>query len=1585
MPAAKLPATSSPSYPALQKLLQSMEPAGKKGSFETLMACIIAHLTGECVDVAKSGSQLGDALNAQATIAIQAKRYQESTVLNLNEIEGELRELSRQAPQLEVYVLGATRSAQDITRLLEIEAETGVSIVVVDWNRPDNSMLGKLCAFCWKKIRHLQPLGALSKDWSRWADKEAAKQAVIQAAEVVRQQLREEPILQSRLASISRQHLQRRFFPKASEKHAGSRFNQIDLSQAIPRETVSQLQQWWDEGTLSPPALVCGQEGMGKSWITAAFMHQIADSSENAVLWLDSKDWSMCRDLKAILEQSLRYLVDERSQHRLVNKAINKWQKPLLIVLDGVNERDAIESAKNILRDWHRVRAREDSSPCHIRLVFTSRERAANELRAESTSLKLITVRPYSDNEMELILPKLKAGLAIAEIPAALLQVARIPRYLPTCIRLLPQLGDLQQITVELVLWHDLLLRLHEDAQVRKQLGIEDSGDAESILSQLARQCSTEGEIATAQLVLLFDTDFRSIRHDLQELRWLFDARQGQSTAKISPDHLRLGWALYLRETLQVANVTSADLEDRLQEAMEPLAAEDHRIAALRLCSRLSLTDSAGFGTDVQLKRMALLRLWIKSRNIVQVNEELSFWHERDESFYLALVENLLPELDHSDARQRLVLPLVRAWGSAPSDSLIKALTRWISLIAGSPERWSELDWPAHLDEGNVVIGKHRFPWVEDEQLLSLTGAAMTILSHRADYRMLGPLALAVATDQYSSRYYPPPPEVVARQGTLSKGQWISNKDMLSLCGPLIRWSFGEAAISELLKLVDDNPTDKVLKYGAQWMAAFLKMESMLPQLSLPPDCSYSPPWGPNPVEEVIKGNRLLEQCGDEELQNMIRMLGYYDPIGILACWNEVDWHREDKIILQNTTPSILGQEPFRHLPGNKMCFAWLARWSPRTAAASAAQVLCDFRFAENAILPDDFAHHVLPHPEERQRVMACLRAIFENAPGDDHRTISGWPGLYLALSLEEGEWQDWIQWLEGNVYVRLSMFYHPVSDLLRIRLPNKVVSWLHERLLQLEFTTETVSDKGTATFWAYLASSKEVPNADLFEKVKQWLRVNLESKSLHMMFRLWISVAPDFASLLRDAELLSLSSYFRHFIQHRWSDLIAEGKVFAFDTPYEKLVRYVPWDELGRFLLRHGRADDFKRWGGDVIEAAKAYFDNPQRISLPKSPLQRQLDDSGRVKSVGPPAAVFPGRTFVSASSAWLAARNEITSQDFLLTDQGQHIEEINRRNDAWRDWFNDSSKDPGHQSRHWLFFAASSEVLEWATRHPVEFGERAIPFLTDLKYFAPSQRGFDESLLSSIGRNFSDAWFCLWPSAAEEHHRTARFRQTNEMQYGFETSYQLIWHPALLTKEGQAQRPRHALLEARNDLEIAHLTWAAHLCGAEQDILGLAQDWAGSGHMRERALAISILAWVESPTALDVLLKLENQDTSRWVRQHARWAIRVWKTEDYAKQLYRRASQQTEPWLTSVMLEQLHPALTSAAKWWMPRELKSIFVNSNISGDIRALLYSSYYRRSRTISSNETIWERDMKKHWRGERLDSHSESLAPHWRLS
>ena len=361
----------------------------------------------------------------------------------------------------------------------------------------------------------------------------------------------------------------------------------------------------------------------------------------------------------------------------------------------------------------------------------------------------------------------------------------------------------------------------------------------------------------------------------------------------------------------------------------------------------------------------------------------------------------------------------------------------------------------------------------------------------------------------------------------------------------------------------------------------------------------------------------------------------------------------------------------------------------------------------------------------------------------------------------------------------------------------------------------------------------------------------------------------------------------------------------------------------------------------------------------------------------------MIPGRSFVSDSTAWLAERSELSANDFLLTDQMETPEQVNQRNEVWRNWFNDASKDPGHQSRHWLFFSANSEIMEWATRHPDEFTAKAIPFLTDAKYFGTDLSTHDDHLLSGVRRNFMNAWFCIHPSAAAEHCQHAPFGHVTELQHGFDTRYQQLWHPRLLAIHEHSDKPRQELWDASNDLEIAQLTWGALVSGAESLVLGFAQSWAKSAHMNQRALAVSILAWIEAPAALSVLQELESQDVSLGVRQHAQWAIRVWKTEDYAKQIFRRIGKQTEPWLASVRLEQLHPALTIAAKWWLPREIKPILANTMIAEDIRALLYSAYYRRHNSTGSSEKIWGRDLKEYWRGEKTDSHSKSLAPHWR--
>lgn len=1579
----KIPSHDStpPSYSALQEILQGMAASGRQNSFEKLLALLIGHLTGETVIVSKAGTQLGDGLNDKATIAVQAKRYQESTSLPLNEIAGEIQEIMDQAPYLEVYVLGATKSAQDIPRFQRIEQTTGISVVVVDWASSESPVLGQICAVCWEAIRHLTPFEVLNEqDWTNWAQEEASKPGAIKTAETIRREILEEPKLQSYVALLSAGELQKKFHPSDAERPSALRFNQIDLYQSVRREAEELLQRWWSEGSSSHVAMVKSQEGMGKSWVTAAFAQRIANSSENSVFWLDSREWASCRDLKSIIERIFRYLVDERALSRVASKALRKWRKPILIVLDGVSERDALVAAKDILFDFTKLSAKQDQTLTHIRILLTSRERAADELQNDSTNVKIIPIGPYTDNELGLILPKLSPGLSISDIPEPLLaKVARIPRYLPTCLRILPELGALQHVTVEIVLWHDLLLRLRGDQQMRRQLGMESTEDAESILIQLARNCSLEGSLATSELTKFFESDFVAIRQDLLELRWLVEARKGHPTARINPDHLRLGWALYLRETLREGDDTPSAMEDRLQRALEPMGEEDHRIAALRLCGRLSLTDTSRFGDHVEKKREALLRLWVKSRNITHVNEELFFWHDRDEAFYLSFVENLLPELPHTDARQRLTLPLIKAWKEQTSGHLIERLSSWVLMLSAPPERWQKLEWPVTLNDAEVIIGGHHFPLVQ-KNLLVLSGVAISIISHRSENRMLRPLALAAATDNFSSDFIPPRPEVIARG---KEGDWISwcpNKQLFDLCAAMMRWTYGEGVLSALQTLVDENPKDELLKCGVQWLAAFLKLQSVPTQLALPSGCSYHPPAKSGPVEKLLNRQPLLAHNSDDDLELVIDRLSYEDSFGVLACWEEVEWTETDKVALQSVASRLLVRKPSRNLRGNELLFAWLARWEPKMAAAYSAKALRGFRFSENDLLPDDFVTYVVPHPDERQAVLSALRLTLENAPGNDVRTASSWPGKFLALTLIADEWQEWIEWLEDSPSARIPFEFYPVPQVLEYRLPSGVVLWLQQRLLRLEFNAESLSQYGCGTFFAYLASSRSVPNTELFEKIKLWLKTNQDGPAWRKMFWLWCSVAPDFPSLFRDTEQISLSSRFKHYVQTKWSRAIANGEVFAADTPYEKLLCFVPWDELGRFLLHHQRMEDFRRWGGDLIEAVKGYLDHPDRTPLPHGALLRRLNASDRVESLGPLSATISSVTYVSASSAWLAEKRELKAADFIQTDQRQNIDELHERVLTWREWFEQKGLDAGHQARQWLYFSASSEVMEWAALHPDEFEAKAVPFLMSEKYFGTGRMSPDDNILAGVGTAYLDAWFCLSPGNAEKHYRRSDSRYFTETAYGLTASFKLIWHPRIITNPKHEQRPFQILMNARNDLEIARLALAAQESNAASFILSLAQEWAGSKHMRERALAVSILAWIESSDALTLLQELESRDTSQWVRSHAKWAVRVWKTEDYAKKLFQRISRETEPWLASIMLQQLQPALTFAAKWWMARDLKPLLADSAISSDIRALLFSAHYRHRSIRKSSEKIWDRDLERYWRGDRIESCCESLAP-----
>ena len=102
--------------------LRLLPPSGSKG-FEGLIALLLESLTGQLFCLAKAGSQAGRDMSSRYAqsnvIAVECKRYKNTTKLDTRELQRELDQNLAAMPDLDLWVLVASRHIEDCSQLRE--------------------------------------------------------------------------------------------------------------------------------------------------------------------------------------------------------------------------------------------------------------------------------------------------------------------------------------------------------------------------------------------------------------------------------------------------------------------------------------------------------------------------------------------------------------------------------------------------------------------------------------------------------------------------------------------------------------------------------------------------------------------------------------------------------------------------------------------------------------------------------------------------------------------------------------------------------------------------------------------------------------------------------------------------------------------------------------------------------------------------------------------------------------------------------------------------------------------------------------------------------------------------------------------------------------------------------------------------------------------------------------------------------------------------------------------------------------------------------------------------------------------------
>ena len=1150
----------------LKKLVQSVESA----DFEKLAAVLLKSFLNIPFVVARSGDQpSGDARSLTGEVSIQSKRYTGKGIPNAKAVEGDIHHVIRELPYLEVYVLVVARDAAQLHDTLDAVSEaTGLDIVVLELT-DELSELGALCVTFWEDIRDFFALSDTDQEFSDWVQAARDEPKTHEKIKDVRDKLKDGIQTQKHVQKDIEKYLLERF-----SRDQG--FNSINLSQAIERKSLeSKIMDWWTDNR----QLVCclkGKEGHGKSWLAAKGMTSICKNENIVAFWLDSKDWSGHKSIFDLLHTCFSLIYPSYEQWKIAklqSKPAKIWRKTL-IVLDGVNERNALETADRILSEYFR---HENEWGSRIRFLLTTRP--LNDYPDLWSRCHEISVDHFNDSELQemLTLNRLQPD----DLPNSLKDTAKIPRYFQRCLELRDELGSFAVVTPEMVLLADLADKIkRSDQQIKRKLGWIRPEDPKDFFSNLAKQIEWDKIDAAperlGQLLKGCFSDYPKIRRDLEEQRIV--SKAGLYDAKLSADYVLLCWTLYLSNLFD--NTKSTRIEDLLehfQKELEPILSEDLRIEALFAALQLSaIFPNIDLSQDqLSQKRAALMLVWFHSHNAKVTNDRLSFWAKEDPDAYAQVVEFKFKHHNSPNDEETLIAPLAKTWLNKKGDlnRLASRLTKWLLLTNTD-----------NLTENVDHINRREDPFPTMYYTRNrLLAAALSILSQRPERQFLEKLAHCY-------------------ENSTAKAQFKAD------IGRLMRWGYTEEVLGNLYWLAERSKHDEQLLEGIYGLAANLALVDLplLLQRPLSEEGKEGIPraeeWYSNFLLNRIRNQERL--LTDESTADNLK--GNYHGLDYLAVRTDLpDLCREDQVQIKKVLHNIsVNAELVRSMWSTLENFymvslmPWVAKYDSKSYAELACnlklntlnQQWAQFKLCSIQGLifqPDDCAKITEAILKMKQRLVQDIQVDSLSSDTIDLTSLLTETLLFCA---PEEELTDWFEFLVSHEPLRESIFTETLQVLLNTLLSEPVLRFVQQKLkiprsssLDNQFPSNIVSEKITEEdfwWWIYLCIS------DSDEDTVTWALENLKRRKSDLRVMTYYFLDKAMSDSNRFLSGIFMDKEVRKHL------FLKDGRFFR--TPiykggnsysYEDLVSVLPQEVVGSFFCSPDRRADLSRWGKKLMK----------------------------------------------------------------------------------------------------------------------------------------------------------------------------------------------------------------------------------------------------------------------------------------------------------------------------------------------------------------------------------------------------------------
>lgn len=1526
------------SWHGLQAALQGMPATGNDG-LEGLVALLLGELLDQRFHLARAGVQPGgDAANAGGSVSLQTKRYKNRDP-SIKEIIGDFQVALDELEELDTYVVAVTRNTQQLQQRLESQAsQTGVDILCLGLCG-EGTELEALCAYYWDAVasRFGELTTRLDSESCEWVEAQGRTDEIGGAVERLRCEISE------RAATVARLrigfHDQIRSLVGLPSEHPTRRSLRFDLADAVDRASIqSQLERW--VGTDSPATRLQGEEGCGKTWAAAAFAKSCLETDECLCIWLSSSDWSGHRSLREVLVSAIGKLETEPSkQERMLRCLIRPRPLQIALVLDGANEKSGAESIGRVLDDLIGHRRQY----ANFRIVITTRplERRPGTPRDVWLQCECIEVGPFTDEELRDALDRLEPGLHLEDIPEAVRDIIHVPRYARICVKLRSRLGALEHVTPEVLHWVALLERIDErDSQVGEALGWQTEEDAAAVLSRLASNVEAGTAVSAELFAESFGRPFEGIRRDLEELR--LASGSTPLGGILERDHAVLGWALYLLEVL-VAQIGDgiAQLVERLEAELEPATDDELRTEALFVAYQLSRLRTGGSTAEFALLRGAVLCVWVPAPNSRVDEGMLDSLVGADAAAYCLFVEHFYKGIYRGNAQQTVVDPLGRAWerGGTECDVISTFLKRWVLLSR-----------PLDAEGEEYEHDGHRLPIAETREQLRLSSVALSISSLRPDPALLPEVALCAATAS------------VSRERTAEREMPI--KSVSHNLQYLMRWSYGEAAIDDLLSLARTSDSDSLLLKGLRILANHLAVADLPPELE-PPKRTDVFPTSVSPKELLQEGKRLFHR-DEGEPRVMFAQLPFLAARDDLPGLGE-----EDRSTLVSELRSVVqegglgkGRSMSAELSRLRELLPWLARESPEELTRL-------IELLRNAALSND-------HPEY---LLNELAGSSQGGLGDDRYQLlprllepdtvqEGWAAERHLLVMELAGASDLEMWLRvssTNPALRHALRVLPVPDALNTR-----------KDLTVDPGEFDADDEDVVAFWALVLHLTgggterwvEWARAEFLRREwsddTRWCLLTLYGESLGNGWLEPIREDNDLRQNLRREDYWTLDRAARH-------PAVPTGARLNL----EEALRELPQDLVGIWLSESADDAGLRAWGRQLLHLVTVALRQPPQSATHRGGTKIELDDKGRLSAIAHENRDDSPDLSLGSTSSWgvdyagFAELNQHLTGDVPAADPDSA---------AW-----DADFEALQAWEHFDLFRFNGEpaLRAWAERHPQEF-RRIVHSIFDGLVETRARHFHAGRLLELLLRLqlYSEVEW-VYEMYVRVVDGNVRIRVLTD--YGAPAIWHELWDVSRKSTEEHNRVRLRTFTDARTDADIQSATLPVLARGAEVELRALLADrFLESPHGHERALALSALRWIPRDWAITDLERVIKDDPSRWVRGFASESLSIAQAEECIRRLYRESVQNADVVRVSAMLQQIRPVLTGTALQWHHQVDADLFAAGEMPEEVRALLLRFWTHWENVRANRTKCHGKDLSKMYLGERIDSFvSPRMYPLWR--